>query len=67
MPTVIDRPEVERMLAAGAQLLDVLATDEHEEERIPGALNVPLAQLRADTTAHLSSSDPIIVYCHDSE
>ena len=67
MPTVIDRSEVQRMLAAGAQLLDVLAADEHAEERIPQALNVPLAELRADTTAHLHRAEPIIVYCHDSE
>ena len=67
MPTVIDMSEVQRMLAAGAQLLDVLAADEHAEERIPGALNVPLAELRADTTAHLERNQPVIVYCHDSE
>ena len=67
MPTVIDRSEVQRMLAAGAQLLDVLSADEHAEERLPGALNVPLAELRAGTTAYLNRGDPIIVYCHDSE
>ncbi len=67
MPTAIDRPEVQRMLAAGAQLLDVLAADEYAEEHILGALNVPLAGLREDTTAHLDRGKLIIVYCHDRE
>ena len=67
MPTVIDRSEVQRMLAAGAQLLDVLAAEEHAEERIPGTLNVPLAELGPETTSHLAPDRPVIVYCHDRE
>ncbi len=67
MPTVIDRSEVQRMLEEGAQLLDVLDAEEHAEERIPGALNVPLAELGPETTSRLAPGRPIIVYCHDRE
>ncbi len=67
MPTVIDRSQVQQMLTEGAQLLDVLAADEYAEEHIVGAVNVPLATLRADTTSHLDTRQPIIVYCYDRE
>lgn len=32
-------------IAAGARLVDIRAPDEHARERIPGAVNMPLAQL----------------------
>lgn len=67
MPAVIDRTQVQRLVIDGAQLLDVLASDEYAEEHIAGALNVPLAKLRAESTAHLDRGRPIIVYCHDRE
>jgi rhodanese-related sulfurtransferase len=67
MPTVIDRSQLQRMLRDGAQLLDVLAAGEFANEHIPGALNVPLAELRADSTTHLDGDRPIIAYCYDRE
>ncbi len=67
MPTVIDRSDVLRMLEEGAQLLDVLDAEEHAEEHIPGAQNVPLAELDPETTSHLAPDRPVIVYCHDRD
>ena len=67
MPTVIDRAETERLLADGAQLVDVLARDEFAEEHIVGAFNVPLAELRAASTTDLDVQRPVIVYCYDRE
>ncbi len=67
MSTVIDRAEVERMLREGAQLLEVLASDEYAEEHIRGAENLPLAELRADTAARFDAKRSVVVYCHDRD
>jgi rhodanese-related sulfurtransferase len=65
MPTEIDRHTVQRLVEAGAQLVDVLTPQEYEEEHLRGAINIPLKQLRAETTARLLLDRPVIVYCHD--
>ena len=66
MPTEIDRTEVQRMLAEGAQLVDVLPSDEYAAEHLPGAVGIPLKTLDATTTAGLDRERPVIVYCWDS-
>ena len=65
MPTPIDRDEVQRLLAEGAELVEVLPPAEYEEEHIPGAINIPLKELDAETTRRLERERPVIVYCHD--
>jgi rhodanese-related sulfurtransferase len=65
MPTAIDRDEVRRLVAAGAQLVDVLPSAEFEEEHLPGAINIPLKDLDRATTRQLERGRPVIVYCHD--
>ena len=65
MPTEIDRREVQRLLGAGAQLVDVLPAEEYEAEHIPGAISIPLKDLNRDTSARLDPSRPVIVYCCD--
>jgi rhodanese-related sulfurtransferase len=65
MPTPIDRDEVQRLLAEGAELVDVLPPAEYEEEHLPGAINIPLKELDAETTRRLERERPVIVYCHD--
>ena len=65
MPTPIDRDEVRRLVAAGAQLVDVLPSAEFEEEHLPGAINIPLKDLDRATTRQLERGRPVIVYCHD--
>jgi rhodanese-related sulfurtransferase len=66
VPTELDRREVQQLLAAGAQLVDVLPADEYEDEHIAGALNIHLKRLDRETTAGLDRNRPVIVYCHDS-
>ncbi len=61
----IARDEVERLLAAGAQLVDVLPREEYEEEHLPGAINIPLEELDRETAGRLDRGRPVIVYCHD--
>lgn len=59
----IDR--VQRLLAEGAQLVDVLPQADFAELHVPGAVNIPLPRLDRDTTAQLDPSRPVIVYCQD--
>lgn len=65
MPTAIERTEVRRLSERGAVLVDVLPADDYESEHLQGAISIPLKQLNRATTAGLSQSQPIIVYCHD--
>ena len=65
MPTPIDRDEVQRLLAEGVQLVEVLPHEEFEEEHLPGSVNIPLKTLDAETTRRLERERPVIVYCHD--
>jgi len=66
VPTQIDRDEVQRLVAAGAQLVEVLKPEEYEGEHLPGAISVPLKKLDAETAKVLDRSRPVIVYCWDS-
>jgi rhodanese-related sulfurtransferase len=67
MPTPIDRDEVRRLVAAGAQLVEVLPVASFEKEHLPGAINIPLKLLDRETTRGLEPGRPVIVYCYDSE
>jgi rhodanese-related sulfurtransferase len=53
-------------VADGAQLVEVLPHDEFDEEHLPGAVNLPLKTLTAETAAVLDPSRAVIVYCWDS-
>ncbi len=65
MPTSIDRDEVQKLIAEGAQLVEVLPPTEYEEMHLPGAMNVPLKSLNRETTAQLERGRPVIVYWMD--
>ncbi|MFN2504930.1 MAG: rhodanese-like domain-containing protein [Acidimicrobiales bacterium] len=66
MPTEIDRHEVQRLVAAGAQLVDVMPKAEWEESHIVGAVHVPLKKLVELAPERLDSSRGVITYCYDS-
>jgi rhodanese-related sulfurtransferase len=66
MPKTIDRAEAERLISEGVQLVEVLPAQEYSEGHIPGALNLPLKQLDADTASVLDRARPVLVYCWDS-
>ena len=68
MPVDITRERVQQLAAEGAQLVEVLAPEEYNREHLPGAINLPLAQLTREAASRkLSGSRPIVVYCQDSE
>ncbi len=65
MPAAIDIDRLEHLLAAGAQLVEVLPEAEYAEAHLPGAINIPLKTLDARTTSSLDRGTPVAVYCHD--
>jgi rhodanese-related sulfurtransferase len=65
MPTDIDRDEVRRLVASGAQLVEVLPSSEYREDHIPGAINLPLRQVERQADGLLDRNRPLIVYCWD--
>lgn len=66
MPVTIEREELQRLLREEhAQLIEVLPSDEYRDEHLPGAINIPLKTLGADTTRRLDPQKPVIVYCYD--
>ena len=66
MPRGIDRDEVRRLLAEGAQLVEVLPSPEYEEDYLPGAIHLPLRHIDKRAADVLDSGRPVIVYCWDS-
>lgn len=57
--TAIEPEEAERLIAAGAKLIDIRDADEHARERISGATNQPLARIEQLA----SHSGPVIFHC----
>ena len=63
MPTSIAREEVQRLISEEAgQLVEVLPSEEYQDEHIEGAINIPLKRLNRETTSHLDKARPVIVY-----
>lgn len=62
----LDRSEVRDLIAAGAQLVEVLGPEEYDEDHLPGAVNMPLRRIETDATKRLDKNLPVIVYCWDS-
>ena len=63
MPTSIDREEVQRLMTQeAAQLVEVLPSQEYQDEHIEGSVNLPLKRLNRETAVRLDKTRPIIVY-----
>ena len=65
MSTAIDRDQVQRLVAEGAQLVDVLPAEEYADAHLPGAINLSLWSLDRRAAGRLERTRPVIVYCHD--
>jgi rhodanese-related sulfurtransferase len=65
MPTPIAIADLQRLLDAGAQLVEVLPGNEYAEAHLPGAINIPLKTLTPATTASLDKHRAVVVYCWD--
>lgn len=65
MPDAVDREAVQRLVAGGAQLVEVLPRAEYDEEHLPGAVSLPLKGLDAESASALDRARPVVVYCWD--
>jgi rhodanese-related sulfurtransferase len=65
MPQRIEIEQLRRLIDEGAQLVEVLPAEEYAEAHLPGAINIPLKALDAQSTAGLDRERALVVYCHD--
>jgi rhodanese-related sulfurtransferase len=66
MPKTIGREEVQQLIAAGAQIVDVLPPEEYAHAHIAGAMSLPLKALTPELArARLDPNRPVVVYCFD--
>jgi rhodanese-related sulfurtransferase len=61
-PRTVSREEAQKLLAEGAQLIDVRADHEWEAGRIAGAKHVPLDEL-PERVGEIDRDKPVVVYC----
>jgi phage shock protein E len=66
MPEDIDRHRLQELHARGTAIVEVLPSEEYENEHLPGAISLPLGDLRAASAAERLGPDkkrPIVTYC----
>jgi rhodanese-related sulfurtransferase len=63
--TSINIAELHRLVASGAQVVEVLPRRDYEKLHIPGAVSLPLAELNAETAQRLDRGRDVVVYCWD--
>jgi phage shock protein E len=65
MATRIEHEELKRLMDDGVPVVEVLPEDDFAELHLPGAVNIPLKELDAETTSGLDRANPVVVYCWD--
>lgn len=64
----VDRDAVRRLVREeDALLVEVLSPAAYEALHLPGALNIPLADIHDEGIRELDRSRPIVVYCYDDK
>jgi rhodanese-related sulfurtransferase len=58
----VSREEARKLVAEGAQLIDVRAQHEWDAGRIAGAKHVPLAEL-SERVGEIDDERPVVLYC----
>ncbi|UDY37535.1 rhodanese-like domain-containing protein [Dermatobacter hominis] len=67
-PATVTTEELRRMVEAGdPQLVEVLPSAAYDEEHLPGAISLPLADLGPDAAERLDRSRPVVTYCYDHQ
>ena len=66
MPAGIDLAELDRLLASGAQPVEVLPAKDFEEEHLPGAISIPLKKIDESTISQLDAGRAVVAYCWDA-
>lgn len=62
----LGRRAVLDLIAAGAQIVEVLGAEEFDDDHLPGAVNIPLRRIETDGPMRLDKNEPVVVYCWDS-
>ena len=65
MAVAVHLAEMKRLIETGAQIVEVLPKHEYDEEHLPGAINIPLRTLDAESAAQLDRGRAVVVYCWD--
>lgn len=65
MPIEANRADIQRLMADGAQVIEVLDGEEYAWAHLPGARNIPLKQLE-DRLVEIDAGRPVVVYCNDT-
>jgi rhodanese-related sulfurtransferase len=65
VPENVTREDVQRLVADGAQLVDVLPLEEYRDLHLVGAVSIPLAELGQRAPSELDVAKPVVVYCND--
>lgn len=58
--------KLRELIEGGAQLVEVLPNPEYTAWHLPGAINIPLKELDANSSGVLARDRPVVVYCWDS-
>jgi rhodanese-related sulfurtransferase len=61
----VDLADLHRLIAAGAQIVEVLPAEDYEELHLPGAINIPLKAIDAHSVQQLDPGRDVVVYCWD--
>jgi rhodanese-related sulfurtransferase len=61
-PPEVSREQAQKLVADGAQLIDVRAEHEWEMGRIEGAKHLPLAEL-SERVGEIDKDRPVVLYC----
>ncbi len=63
----VGRDEVRRLVADGAQLVEVLEGRQYRMAHLPGAVHIPAWELtRERAERELDPGRPVVVYCFDN-
>jgi rhodanese-related sulfurtransferase len=65
VPENVTREDVQRLVAGGGQVVDVLPREAYEELHIAGAIGIPLKELGERAPSELDRARPVIAYCND--
>jgi rhodanese-related sulfurtransferase len=65
VPQLATREDVQRFLAAGGQVVEVLPREQYDELHIRGAVSIPLKELDARASSELDRGAAVVTYCND--
>lgn len=62
----VDRTQVQELMGAGAQIVEVLEEQQYRLAHLPGAVHIPAWEMTPSRVAELDRSRPVVVYCFDN-